>query len=97
MKKLLCVLAAFPSTAFAVDYDINKYCRKMGNDSGGSAQIEVMCRDMEIQSKANILSMNPPTKVMNYCTKAIKPMGGGYNLLELCIEQEMEARSRLNK
>jgi hypothetical protein len=76
-------------------YDTKAYCQELSEISGGSAQIEVYCREEEKTSKNNILNMSYSSKAMNYCQEIGKISGGSYSILEVCLKDEAEAELKL--
>lgn len=104
MKKLLAAaaLAAMlvSPVCFAADapeYNYKAYCKTVAEAGGGSSMIEKGCRDMELEAKQKIESMDVPAKTMKYCRSVAESMGeGSYSTLQGCIDMEMEAAAELD-
>lgn len=84
-----------PSLSQAANYDIKQYCSKVADAVGGSAQIELTCREQEAEARDDIPGKNASPKIMAYCDRVGKAIGGSYQILSTCIDQEQEAQSQL--
>lgn len=94
---LILCLSCLPFLSQAADYDIKKYCAKVSESVGGGAQIELGCRDLEADAKAEIPAKNASPKILKYCDQVAKSVGGSYQILGGCIDQELEAQAQLDK
>lgn len=96
LSLILC-LSCLPALSQAADYDIKKYCGKVSEAVGGSAQIELGCREQEADARAEIPAKNASPKILAYCDRVAKAVGGSYQILSGCIDQEQEAQAQLDK
>lgn len=78
-------------------YDINAYCTGVADAVGGSAQVELFCREQEQKTLQTLQGMAIPTEVMNYCDGVARVIGGSYEVFKNCAEQEISARQSLGK
>lgn len=85
------------SSQAAETYDIKAYCQKVSNAVGGSAQIELGCRQQEAEARESIPGKNASAKITKYCQNVGKAVGGSYQILAGCIDQELDAQAQLDK
>jgi hypothetical protein len=86
-------LAALPVAAHA--FDIDAYCKQMGADAGGGAQLEAACREQERRARSNIESMTVPSSIMEYCQGVGQSAGGSYQFMEECLQEEVKSGDKL--
>ena len=96
LSLILC-LSCLPAFSQAADYDMKIYCGKVSDAVGGSAQIELGCREQEANARAEIPAKNASPKILAYCDRVAKAVGGSYQILSGCIDQEQEAQTQLNR
>ena len=96
LSLILC-LSCLPALSQAADFDIKIYCGKVSDAVGGSAQIELGCREQEADARAEIPAKNPSPKILAYCDRVAKAVGGSYQILSGCIDQEQEAQAQLDR
>ncbi|QGT80395.1 MULTISPECIES: hypothetical protein [Pseudomonas syringae group] len=92
MALLLCALPFF---TYAAEYNVKTYCKKVADSVGGSAQIELGCREQENDAKASIPGKNATPKILKYCDQVAQSIGGSYQILSGCIDQEQDAQKKL--
>jgi hypothetical protein len=62
---------------------------------GGSAQIELACRQEEQNAKKTVPSASIPSKTLSYCDQVAFAIGGSYQILLACVQEENKARRQL--
>lgn len=78
-------------------YDTKRYCARIGENVGGSAQIEKVCREEEKSAYMRLQEMDIIPKTLRYCDKISENLGGTYQMLKVCIEEETAARKSLEE
>ena len=86
---------AFAKSGLVPKYSLTSYCRKISNVSGGSYQIEEVCREQERTAYADIASKNIPNRIWNYCDRIGIISGGSFQLFDVCVEQETGSMGRV--
>lgn len=76
-------------------YNVEGYCQRVADVSGGSAMIFNGCMDMEQQAYNVLKAMwaQLPGSSRNYCDEVARVSGGSYSILQGCIEMETDASS----
>lgn len=93
IRSLSIALLAVSGHAFGADFDINGYCQQVADVSGGSYQIEKMCRSQETRARDRVAAMDAPDRVIKYCDQVASVVGGSYQIMESCIQQELAAKA----
>lgn len=84
-----------PKPKFPFHYDSNAYCRRLGDTAGGSAEVELSCRQQE-KAAYEHLSTRPTTpRILNYCNGLGVTSGGSYEVFDACVSQEEAAQRQL--
>lgn len=92
----LCLVTCFavPANAQTIPrYNVDGYCQKVADVSGGSAMIFNGCMDMEQQAYNAVKPVwaQIPSKSRNYCDEVARVSGGSYSILKGCIDMEANA------
>lgn len=77
--------------------DINGYCKKVSDVSGGSYTIEQGCRDMENNAKEKLSRMSVSQRVFDYCKSVADVSGKSYSIMVGCIEMELDAKRKIQQ
>lgn len=87
-------LAAAPVLAAMPDYDVDGYCKKIGETVGGSQSIIRTCIGQEQRAYDHLKAAwdGLDEGMRNYCDRIGKTVGGSYSILETCIGQEQAAK-----
>ena len=90
------ILIGWPQAHHSVGMlNIESYCRKIGDDAGGSNEMELTCRDEEFEAKRWAERHDTPQRTYNYCFGMGRDAGGSYVMYQTCVEQEEAAGSKL--
>lgn len=94
MKWFACALALVSASAWAEEFDINRYCAQVAEAVGGSYQIENQCRKQEAESRAKLADLHLPARIENYCSQVASAVGGSYRIKLTCAQRELAARAQ---
>lgn len=89
-----CVCSGHARAADAPSYDTETHCSEVADSIGGSAQIELTCRQEESKARRWVESHSVSDKMMTYCDEVASTLES-YEILKTCIEQEQEAAAQL--
>lgn len=56
---------------------------------------EEACRQQEREAQASLSRKQMPPRVEKYCREVGKAVGGSYQIMNACVEQELAAKARL--
>jgi hypothetical protein len=77
-------------------YDVEGYCAKVAQASGGSYQLEAGCRKQEAEARVRLASFQGvEPRILGYCTNMADQIGRSYWFLVTCIDGELKAKSEL--
>ena len=81
-------------TGFHVN--IPAYCRRIIAMVKGSSEVEKKCRELEIVSRNRLATLRSDTpaykSIFKYCSNVARVLGSGYQIMELCVDQELGLR-----
>jgi len=90
------MILAFFLVSAVPSYDIRAYCEKVSDSVGGSAEIELSCRQQEETAKSAAEARDLPERVQQYCDEVAQSIGGSYVIYNGCADQELEALEKLD-
>ena len=76
-------------------YDIEAYCKRIGEVAGNSYRIEQACRDQERSAFAALSATPIAPEIEKYCTRIGEVAGGSYRIMLACVQQEASAKHHL--
>lgn len=93
---MIAIALALQVAATVPAFDTATYCRVMG-DRSQSYMLEQSCRQQEKATRERLAARRIPARVAVYCARIahVVGMGDSYSLFETCVDQELDAASRL--
>lgn len=99
MRRIVLAVAVFISSyavagaASLPEFDVDGYCGRISEITGGSNQIRNTCIQQE-QAAYDAMKASwseIPERTQSYCSQIGSAVGGSYNIMHTCIQQEMGA------
>ena len=75
-------------------FDIDSYCRELGDMAGGSNEIELTCRHQEEAARDWARDHDTSQRTAKYC-RGVAETANSYEIFKTCVEQEEDAGSHL--
>ena len=80
-----------PLLGYAADFDIDSYCKSVGEANVGSKTAVKKCLWTERMSRATLANLSFDQTIGEYCAAVSRDSGGSYKLLLSCIKEQSNA------
>jgi hypothetical protein len=78
-------------------YDANAHCQRLGEAAGGSALVELTCREQEASARTWLLAHMTTRHIRSYCQNLGTAADGSLNVIRMCVDQEEKATAQLDR
>jgi hypothetical protein len=84
-----------PVTSKIPTFNVERYCRRLGDVAGGSYQVESECLKNEHAALKRLRQISLESRIAQHCAEIGRIAGESYAVLETCVHEENRARDHL--